>query len=497
MTAGNANSEKEGSGHRVVRNVLFGVFSQVLGGGLFFLVAILIARHLGPENYGPFSFIFAFVAVIHMVADFGLTQILVREISRNKQKLDEILGAVVPLVTILAIVGSIVVVVAAEIIPLTDDAVVAMYIMGASVLITFHAAVFGAVSRAYEQMGINAMVLVLQRIFLFALTLIALYYYDVGLPGVALCYLGERVFQWLMLRVIIRLKYSRYQWRMDTTYWRYLITEGLPVGAGLVLRRISWYLDIFILTALSSASAVGLFSAAFRVIQLINVIPFTLSIPVFPLFSRLAVESRERVFAIYTRVLKIFVLISLPIAVYILILGSQVTVIIFGEEYQAAGEALVIMGPMIVFLFLNGLYVHIFAALNEQSSYMKAVAAAVTVNVVLATALIPQMGIIGASLATLISEFVLYVTGAVLLARIGLVVPYLRLFFRPVLAVMISSVVLLWVAEIPSIQNFILGTLVFSFLYVATGYVLRVLHEDDVSILMGVLSRKTASANKS
>lgn len=496
MPAGIAKNSKEKTGHRVVRNVLFGVFSQVLGGGLFFLAAILIARHLGPESYGPFSFIFAFVAVIHMVADFGITQILVREISRNKQKLDEILGAVVPLVTLLAAVGTCIIVVSVEILALSADASKAMYILGASVLVTFHAAVYGSVSRAFEQMGINAAVLVLQRVFLFILVLLALEY-DAGLPGVAWCYLGERIIQWILFRILIWRKFSRYKWRMDITYWRYLIREGLPVGAGMVLRRISWYLDIFILTALSTASSVGLFSAAFRVIQLINVIPFTLSIPVFPVFSRLALESKDRVFAIYIRVLKIFVLISLPIAVWILILGSQVTVFLFGEAYQEAGQALLIMGPMVVFLFLNSLYIHIFSALDKQSLYMKTVAMAVAINVVLDIVLIPLWGILGAALATLVSEFVLYITGAVLLSRLGLVMAYLQLFFRPVIAVLVSCVALLWAIEVPSMQNLILGSTGFAVLYVVTGYMLRILHEDDVSIIMGVLSRKPASANKS
>ncbi len=476
--------------------MLFGVFSQVLGGGLFFLVAILVARHLGPENYGPFSFIFAIVAVIHMVADFGLTQILVREISRNKARLDEILGAVVPLVTVFAAIGFAVIAVTAELLSMSVAATQAMYILGVSVLMTFHAAVYGAVSRAFEQMGINAAVLVLQRIFLFALTLLALAY-DAGLPGIALCFLGERVLQWLLSRLIVRMKYSRYTWRIDVPYWRYLVTEGLPVGAGMVLRRISWYLDIFILTALASASAVGLFSAAFRVIQLINVIPFTLSIPVFPVLSRLAVESKERVFAIYTRVLKIFVLISLPIAMWVLVLGSQLTVFIFGEDYRDAGTTLMVMGPMVVFLFLNGLYVHIFSALDKQSHYMKAVAMAVLVNVLLDIALIPILGILGAALATLISELVLYVSGAVLLSRLGLRLDYPQLFFRPLCAVLIAGVALVWVLERPSLINFILGSAGFSVIYVVSGYLLRVVHADDVNIIAGVLRRKPAQVNKS
>lgn len=495
MLFGAAHNTKGNTGHRVVRNALFGVFSQALGGGLFFLVAILIARHLGPEGYGPFSFIFAFVAVIHMVADFGLTQILVREISRNKQKLDEILGAVVPLVTFFAAVGFGIIIVAVGFLSLTEDAAHAMYIMGASVLVTFHAAVYGSVSRAYEQMGINAVVLILQRVVLYVLTLLALYY-NAGLPGVAWCYFGERVFQWLLFRILVRMRYSRYKWRVDIDYWRYLIREGLPVGTGMVLRRISWYVDIFVLTALSSASSVGLFSAAFRVIQLVNVIPFTLSIPVFPVLSRLALESKHRVFAIYTRVVTIFILISLPIAMWLFIVGSELMVFIFGEAYQPAGKVLMVMGPMVVFLFLNGLYVHIFSALDKQGLFMKTVAMAVAVNIVLDIVLIPLWGILGAAVATLISEFVLYVTGAVLLSRLGQHMSFLQLFFRPVIAVLISSVALIWESGESSILSLVMRSIGFAVLYVISGYLLKIVDKGDISILVGAISKKRMTGNK-
>lgn len=493
MPVEGGGSVKERTGHRIVRNALFGVASQALGGGLFFISAILVARHLGPENYGPFSFIFAFVAVIHMVADFGLTQILVREISRNKDKLDKILGAVVPLVTLLAVAGTVIVVISAQLLPLTTAGVNTMYIMGASVLLTFHAAVYGAVCRAYEQMGFNAAVLVLQRILLFICVLLALYY-DAGLAGVAMCYLGERLFQWLFLRILIRIKYSRYRWSIDMAYWRYLLVEGLPLGAGMVLRRISWYLDIFILTALSTASAVGLFSAAFRVIQLINVIPFTLSIPVFPVFARLAVESRQRVLIIYTKVLRIFILIGLPIAVWVLMLGSQTAVILFGEEYRSAGEALMIMGPMVVFLFLNSLYVHIFSALDSQARFLRAVSVAVVVNVALDFLLIPAWGINGAAFATLVSEIVLYLTGAVMLSRLGHEIAFLRLFLRPLIALLVPSVALLWAVLTPSLSSFLLASVAFTILYLISGYFLKLVHQDDINIILDVLRRKSTSA---
>ena len=338
------------AGRQVVRNSLFGVVSQVVGGGLFFLVAIIIARRLGPDGYGPFSFVFAFVTVFQMLADFGLTNILVREIAREKSKVDEILGAAVPLVTLFAATGYGLIVVSIQFLRLGPATEQAMYLMGATVLVTFHAAVYGSVCRAFEEMGFNALGLVLQRVVLLILVVAALRL-EAGQPGFALCYLGERVCQWLFFYALVRKRYAHYAWRIDVGYWGYLIREGWPIGTGMVLRRISWYVDTFILAALSTPSSVGLFSAAYRIVQMVNVIPFTLSLPIFPVLSRLAVESADRAFSAYLRALKIFVLIGLPVGLWLFALGPQVMVLLFGAAYQPAGTVLRILGLAVGFLF--------------------------------------------------------------------------------------------------------------------------------------------------
>lgn len=474
------------TGKQVVRNSMFGIASQAIGGGLFFLVTLLVARHLSPERFGAFSFVFAFVTVFHMLADFGLSNILIREMSRHRQKIPEILGAVIPLVTLLALAGYGIIALSAQFLHISPEAEQAVYIMGATVLVTFHAAVYGSVCRAYEEMGFNAAGLIAQRAFLLVLIILALYF-DTGLPGIALCYLGERLFQWLFFYILVRVRYTRYRWRLDTTYWRYLMREGLPVGAGMVLRRISWYIDTFMLMALSTASSVGLFSAAYRVIQMVNVIPFTLSLPLFPVLSRLAVESHEKVFSLYNRAQKIFVLLGLPIGLWIVLLGPQLIVLLFGEGYSAAGTTLRIMGLVGVLLFMNSLFVYLFSALGKQKFYMTSIAISLTVNLVLDLLLIPLMDIEGAALATLCSELTLYASGVILLVRAGHVTEFLQLLLKPLVAVLLAGSVLIWPLYSYSWSSLILGSLGFAGLFLILVLGLKIITRDELVALRASL----------
>jgi hypothetical protein len=57
-----------------------------------FLVGVWIARYLGPEKYGLFSYALAFVSLFAGVAKLGLDGIVVRELVKEPEKKELYLG---------------------------------------------------------------------------------------------------------------------------------------------------------------------------------------------------------------------------------------------------------------------------------------------------------------------------------------------------------------------------------------------------------------------
>lgn len=49
-----------------------------------FILAVLVSRYLGIESFGNYSLIFAYVLLLGVICDFGLSTLLVRKISENK-----------------------------------------------------------------------------------------------------------------------------------------------------------------------------------------------------------------------------------------------------------------------------------------------------------------------------------------------------------------------------------------------------------------------------
>lgn len=428
------------SARKVVRNSIYGVMAEAIGGVMSFLIIILIARGLGTDSFGLFSFVLALTSIFQLVADFGLTNIILKEIARAKTDTIRVISAVKPLVWLFS--GAIMLVMASVAYPLapSQEVYVATLVMGAAVLSTFHAVIYGSVCRAHEDMGYNAVAFVSHKVVLLAIVLLVLRDHQ-GIVGVSIAYLVANVYQWFFFYWIVRRRYIGHgvRWRVDYSYWRYLIAEAFPVGIAMVFRRANLHTGTLILTAVSTSSVVGIFNAAYRIIQMVDMIPFTLSIPLFPPFSRMAVESRARLFETLERVIGIFMLIAAPVFVLLFMLADRIVHLVYGQAYLEAILDLRILAAAVLCLFPTGLFIYVFSAMGQQRLYTFSSGICLATNVLAGLLLIPVYGHIGAALAILASEVAFLVSGLLLLHRLGFAPRYLQMLGKPLAAAGLSG----------------------------------------------------------
>ena len=412
----------------------------------------------------------------------GFTNILVREIARDLSRLEYILGAMIPLMTILSALACLLTFICVSLSSVDANTSRTIYVLAAALPVSFHSAAYAAVCRAHEEMVYNALALIFHRLVLLFSVLLTIFL-DLGLFGVAVSYLVAHVFQWLYYSILVRRRYCQYRPRFDLRLWQHLMREGIPLVFGMMMQRIASYIDIFMLTLLSTASSVGLYSAAYRLLEMLSVIPSTLSQPIFPALSRLAVESSEQAFSLYLRAQKFLIIIGLPLGFWVFVSAPQLIVLLFSPDYGEAAGALRILGLMLVLLFANSLYLYLFSAIGEQKLFMITMSSIVILNIILDLVLIPVIDITGAALATLGSEFCLYMIGTFLLLRKGLRIGKLRQVWKVLPALLAASVVLIWPIYFPSLYSLILGTIGFGLVYLAAIYKLELIGKSELTVL--------------
>ena len=76
---------------RFLKRSVFLSLSQVLSSLLSYIFILIIARYFGTELFGKFIFSYSLIILLSYLSDFGLTTLIVREISNNKDESLQIL----------------------------------------------------------------------------------------------------------------------------------------------------------------------------------------------------------------------------------------------------------------------------------------------------------------------------------------------------------------------------------------------------------------------
>ena len=76
----------------IINNLSWLFFEKILRMGVGLIVGVWIARYLGPEFFGQLNFATAFVGIFSAVGGLGLQSIVVKEIVKNPNDTQEILG---------------------------------------------------------------------------------------------------------------------------------------------------------------------------------------------------------------------------------------------------------------------------------------------------------------------------------------------------------------------------------------------------------------------
>jgi len=76
------------SNSRIGRELAGSLGLKIASAGLTFLVTVILARTLGPADYGVYAYIYALVSLLSVPSEFGLPQLVVRETARGVSRGD-------------------------------------------------------------------------------------------------------------------------------------------------------------------------------------------------------------------------------------------------------------------------------------------------------------------------------------------------------------------------------------------------------------------------
>jgi O-antigen/teichoic acid export membrane protein len=466
--------------HRVAKNAVFGIFAAVVGGLLNFISIFIVAHFLGVGDFGIFSYLLAFATVFQFMADFGLSNILVREMARHPGELDRLLGGGKMLLWLLFLAAAMLMMLILACLGLDMQTKLLSLVMGFGYLLLLHSVAYVAVLRATEDMEYNAIGFVLHKVFLVLLLLGALSMHW-GLWGVVWCHFLANLFQWGFYHWIVTFRYMHVRLYWDLPLWRSLIWETLPMGGGMALRQLAWQMDIFLLTYFTNPISVGLFSGPFRIVTGLTLLSSVLTVPLFPLFIRLAKDSRDELPLVYQRSVKWFCLISCPIMAACLAAPLPWIHLFLGDKFYESASVLRLLSVAIVPVFISVLYPFLYSALHLQRWFLAAMGTSVVARLALGCWVIPHYGYLGECVVIAAIEIALFFFLTGHLSRMGIAVGFRNNLLKPIIA-SIGMGLLLFMAGTSAILWTIFVAACGGILYLATLWVLGTFASEEMAM---------------
>ncbi len=383
---------------------LFG--DRILRMGVGVIVGIWVARYLGPEMFGLLNYATAFVALFGVLATLGLNSIVVRDLVQNSESTNEVLGTSFILQLfggLLAYVLVVLVIYFAK--PEDELARTVVIILGFSLVFRC----FDTVRYWFEsRVQSKYIVWVENGIFLFlALTQGVL----VLLQAPFMAFVWVNFANAILVATGLLYVYTLYagsvtSWGIDLRYARALLKEGWPLLLSGIAIMVYMRIDQIMLGQMLGNEAVGIYSVAIRMSEVWYFIPVAIVASVFPA----VIKAKEKSTGLYQKRLQnlydLMVLVGLSVAIPMSFVAGYLIVMLFGKDYVAAGTVLAIhiwAGVFVSLSVVNTKWL-ILDGFQKNIFYMALFGA--VINVAANWLLIPLLGINGAALGTVLSQFI-------------------------------------------------------------------------------------------
>ena len=413
--------------------------AELLAQGLGFFLLAYLARALGAEGFGVWTFATAVVTYLVSMVEAGTDSWGIREVSHDASRVQSVLGALLAVRSSIAVLAAL--------------AIFAYAVLGFGPVHSTRAwaLVLGCLSiaagalqtswayRAVERVAPVAASTVAQRAIALGLAFL-LVRAPVDGPRAMLVQGASELTVALALLIGIRnlAKKVRPAWRGGLA--RRALREAWPMGASRMVRAAMVAFTVSVLAHTSTNATVGHYGAASRLVMALLTINVVFSMAVMPSIVRACARGDAGAGTIRA-VHRLIAAIYLPIVVGGCLLAGPILVLLFGPDFEDSTVPLRLLLLALPFSAIWDNLRSMLVALGRQVDILRAVAGAAVVTATVALALSARFGAAGAASAVLAGEVTLFVIASLAVGRRGMRHPVLAPLTRPMLAAGLMGVV--------------------------------------------------------
>ena len=326
----------------IVQNIFWAVMGKVVTLLSGLVVGIIIARYLGPEQYGLMNYVISYVLLFQTFAIFGLDAIEIREEARGAVDYRLVVGTAFGLKVIFGCLFMGLVILTSWLMDADayTTALVAIY----SLTIVFNA--FSVIRNYFFAIVQNEYVVkseITRTLICIAIKLVLLWM-QASLTVFMIAYMLDIVILSGGYIVVYHTKVGQMrQWKFSATYARYLLKESFPLlltsAAVIIYQRI----DQVMIGQMIDKESVGFFSVAAKFVEILIFIPMILSQTITPILVKAREHSKDDYQTKAQQFMNLSVWLTLLASALVSCIAYWLVRYTFGEAYLPAVAILQVM----------------------------------------------------------------------------------------------------------------------------------------------------------
>lgn len=379
----------------------------------FFCFYLVLARLLSVEKYGLIITVFAFVNIISPFLELGLPFFIQREIARNNRIQDTFNSALTLKIIVLPIYFLLPLIYFNSL--LLADLFLLLLIPLIPYLINFNL-LLQSIFYGKADFKRPLLATLISRIFFFTLTTL-FYILDFSVVFFLLLMITVLTIQLIALGSKLRDLLSAFKFTWDLSILQKTILNSFPIGVGLIFITFSDRIDILILEKLINFNSVAYYAVAYTIFRNLQIISTTLLIPEYTIISARYQTDKKIVKDKFNYYFKYLTIISLSLILFFYYWSDPLLVFFFSAKYTFSTpylQLLVLALPGVFWNHLTGIICN--ATLNSKiPAYSTGFGT--LINIIVNFITIPVWGIFGAVLATIITEYFIFIFQFIFLIR--------------------------------------------------------------------------------
>ena len=451
-----------------------------------------LARYLGVAGFGILNFATYYCSLFQVIFDFGISQLLTRELARDLSRSRELVGKAVLLKVIIVFASSLVLGIIAFVSHFDRVTNWAVLLTTLAFAVNGISMVFLSAYQAHRKMVLVSVATMTNDLLVSAAVILLIAEYPFVITALVVTALVSLVNLAILFVVYVRLV-GMPVLQVDTALWKELLKESAPLAVSSIGISAYSFAGPTVLKYTRGDVEVGIFSSAYKLVSILTLIPTALTQVIYPIFSDFFVNAKEKLEKALSDSLRVICLISIPLAVGTVLLAPKVFSLLYPPAFEPGILVLQITILGITLGYMNWILYSFLLAVNQQAFSMRLSVATGVIAFLGSLMLIPRFGFMALPFITIATELILFLPQLWWVKKKGYRSFHPPQFTKPLIAAVSMGLVLLVARNSNLFVLIPLGVASYGLvIYLTNG-----LGEQEMGVFRALLRKTTTRADSS